>query len=877
MLDIGILENNLNDKVSYPEYLRAFGYDDRDEVNLRFFYDPERGKKAGKEKAITQFFDKILPRLNRYNGMNCGIFLVVNSGGQKAKDIRRCNAFFIEIDEGSFEEQLEKIKAFPIEPTIIIRTKKSLHVYWIIEGGLLDRRRWRAIQYKLINHFGSDEEISDPSRVMRLYGFYHCKDPENKVLVKLLKFDQELKYSVSQFEELDLPELTAGQKKNVNRTPKTYEDAQTTTKPKADVKKAPEPSVVLEGEKIAAGHRHPFMKVEIGKLVSVMKNIDRDAICLAAYAIYKKKCEILPDETYEDFENEYGRMIDDFLSKQTEGEVDSEHYAKARQAFLILHPDIDEKDFKPSPGWTEEEAALLQYEADGKRIEEGWEEYQNQRKSESGHAIDFDTEISDDIDYGTAVKAWQMEHPGQKFNKQWGEAKEALQRAKENNGQVVIGSGFSNDDWMRKLISTEKGLLKSCPQNCRLILENDINLKNIAYNSFTDSIEVTGSIPWAMPAGKQWRDADDSQLLFYIIDHYADGASMAKEHVITALSKVTDDRRFHPIQRYFENLPEWDGIPRASSVIIDYLGADDNEYTRTVTKKILSAAYRRIYSPGIKFDYMLVLIGNQGIGKSTLIEKLGKGWYSDSLTISDILSDVKAAGEKLEGYWMIEIPELAGIDSKRFNPESLKSFLSRKDDKYRPTYGRRTAAHPRQCVIWGTTNKAAGFLRDTTGNRRFWNVYVSGEGKYKPWDLTDNVIDQIWAEVKKQACRIDDLHLSTEIAEQAEKMQKAYMEENPLMGIIEDFLMIPLPDNWDELDLQARRKYLKNPDGDIVRTKVCCLEIWCECLGHDRNEAFSPKNQQEITGVMEQIGRWKRADERKRFPIYGQQRYFVRT
>ena len=150
------------------------------------------------------------------------------------------------------------------------------------------------------------------------------------------------------------------------------------------------------------------------------------------------------------------------------------------------------------------------------------------------------------------------------------------------------------------------------------------------------------------------------------------------------MAKVADDRSYHPIKDYFESLPEWDGVPRAELYFIEYLGAEDNAYTRAATRKLLCAAYRRIYEPGVKFDYCLVLVGPQGIGKSTAIAKLGMEWYSDSLALSDM--NDKTAAEKLQGYWILEIGELAGM--RKAETDKTKAFLSRQDDKYRASFGR---------------------------------------------------------------------------------------------------------------------------------------------------------------------------------------------
>ena len=126
-----------------------------------------------------------------------------------------------------------------------------------------------------------------------------------------------------------------------------------------------------------------------------------------------------------------------------------------------------------------------------------------------------------------------------------------------------------------------------------------------------------------------------------------------------ALLKASAERAFHPIKEYLEALPEWDGTKRLESLLIDYLGAEDNSYVRAVTRKTLTAAVARVFEPGVKFDTVLVLSGPQGIGKSMIFAKLGSIWFSDSLTISDMRD--KTGAEKLQGFWIMEIGEMNGI------------------------------------------------------------------------------------------------------------------------------------------------------------------------------------------------------------------------
>lgn len=429
-------------------------------------------------------------------------------------------------------------------------------------------------------------------------------------------------------------------------------------------------------------------------------------------------------------------------------------------------------------------------------------------------------------------------------------------------------------DWMKQLKYTKRsGELENSAWNLRLILNNDPRLKGIVFNQLADGLEIKGEVPWKHPA-KYWRDADDAQLICYVEDHYG---VFSQRNYDVAVTKVTDDRGYHPIREYFEKLPPWDGVPRVDTLLIDYLGAKDNAYVRAVTRKALCAAYMRIYHPGIKFDYIIVLNGGQGIGKSTLIGMLGMEWFSDSLALSDM--NDKTAAEKLQGYWIHEISEMAGM--RKADLEKVKAFVSRRDDKYRASFGKRVAPHPRQCIFFGTTNAENGYLRDVTGNRRFWNVKVSGEGKYKPWDLTQDTVDQIWAEAAVLAKEGEELFLDHTLEAFANEEQREAMEQDDREGLVREYLDMLLPDGWDDMDVYRRRDYFRDPsdptrpEGVRKRMEVSNIEVWCECFGKPK-EDIQPKDSYAIAAIMKRLEDWEKCKERKSIPIYGQQRVYTR-
>jgi len=302
----------------------------------------------------------------------------------------------------------------------------------------------------------------------------------------------------------------------------------------------------------------------------------------------------------------------------------------------------------------------------------------------------------------------------------------ARQRREQAGSEFADVEG-GGDKWEEKLKYQPKSkVLENSVWNLLLILNNDPDFRNFAYNEMSNRVQITGEVPWERPtSNKYWRDADTAQLKAIIDLRYVSFSS--RNHDV-CFAKVTDDRRFHPIRDYLDALPPWDGIPRIDTQLIRLMQADDTPYVWAVTRKTHVAAVARICRPGIKFDNMLVLDGNQGIGKSSYFKELvGEDYYCETLSLADMAD--KSGAEKVQDSWAAEVSELAGI--KKTDVEVVKSFLSTSDDKYRPSYGKTVESHPRHCVLIGTVNGERGYLRDVTGNRRFWIVKVRQEEQSK--------------------------------------------------------------------------------------------------------------------------------------------------
>ena len=372
--------------------------------------------------------------------------------------------------------------------------------------------------------------------------------------------------------------------------------------------------------------------------------------------------------------------------------------------------------------------------------------------------------------------------------------------------------------WMAKLKRNEDGRVLPTIRNLETIMQNDFNIKGKIYSdSFTGRNYCGGAVPWDKTGYHEWTDEDDCGLIGYIETYYA---VYHKDKCYTALTNVLRNNRINSVADYLNSL-SWDGVERAETLFIDYLGAEDNCYTREVTLKTLLACAIRAYKFGAKYDNMLILTGEQGIGKSTILERLGKDWFADfkARTVG------KEAEEAIAGKWIVEMGELAALNKQE--SEDIKQFLSMKSSYHREAYGRRSIEHKRKCVFFGTSNKDE-FLRDETGNRRFYPLPV-GVKKHKKniWrDLTGDVIDQIWAEIafKVDLCAgdYDALQyqvLSEESNKVLEKLRDEFMEEDPIEPLIEKFASMQVPADWMNMDLKRRITFLEGNmayEGDLI-------------------------------------------------------------
>lgn len=430
-------------------------------------------------------------------------------------------------------------------------------------------------------------------------------------------------------------------------------------------------------------------------------------------------------------------------------------------------------------------------------------------------------------------------------------------------------------DWVGQLTCNKNGKFDNTINNVQLIMEHDAGLRGkYFYDTFKERMTVCGDLPWCKLADRMtttWTDTDDAGLRNFLEIKYEIVNTMKiGDAVLLAMQSCMR----HPVREYLLSL-KWDGVARADTIFIDYLGAEDTEYTRTVTRKALIGAVARIMRPGCKHDHILVLVGPQGCRKSTTLAKLGKSWFSDSFyTVQG-----KEAYEQIQGFWLIEMGEMAA--TRKAELESIKQFVSKQSDSYRAAYAKRTQEHPRQCAFFGTTNDDE-FLRDATGGRRFWPVTVTDKGRETGDYFTAEIVDQVWAEIVMRYSAGENWYLdNAKIEAVARQIQDAHTEMNGKQGLLEQFVERLLPKDWATRNLSQRLAYWNDgfddekQAGTERRKAICALEIHCELFGGTVKD-YTPQKTREYNAMLKRLPGWKARSRINYGEIYGQQRGFVR-
>ena len=425
------------------------------------------------------------------------------------------------------------------------------------------------------------------------------------------------------------------------------------------------------------------------------------------------------------------------------------------------------------------------------------------------------------------------------------------------------------DLWkMRLKLRPRTGDFLDCIYNWDLVQDNDPTFAGLYYNELTMATETDSDLPWRSleQGGRPFTTPDQMALAHYLEREYG---VRPPRFLVDELVTTTSRRRWvNPVKDYLLSLT-WDGVPRVEECLP---GVIPDDYTRVVARKSLVAAAARVLDPGCKWDHTLIMFGKEDLGKSWWVDKLARGFTAPLGRIGD--KDTLLA---MHRSWIMTSDE--GFSLRKADSDVLKEFLTRREDVFRMPYDRETMAHPRRCVIWGTTNDEV-FLRRQEGNRRFMIVHCVNPVDFAK--VTEEYVDQLWAEAVHLYRAGEKLFFDREEKAQAAVERERFTEEDNLTGLIEKYLETLVPDNWDDTAPESRFRWLQDrennftPPGKNPINRVCSWSIWVEVLGNRVGDRGNTKELRDISTALKKMEGWTVLPGRHRGP-YGPQLTFVRT
>ncbi len=374
--------------------------------------------------------------------------------------------------------------------------------------------------------------------------------------------------------------------------------------------------------------------------------------------------------------------------------------------------------------------------------------------------------------------------------------------------EVVLPDMSNTKDpkkWQLGLETSKAGAYKTTMRNAVLMLKHELGIKGVfIYNAFNERLEIKGKVPWEKNRINRYNAIDDREIECIRL-HLAEKFSVefSSQTMWKAVDLVAAGNVYHPIKDVLETY-KWDRVPRVDTWLQTYCGSANNNLTNVMGRKVLTAMIARIYSPGCKFDYVLVLEGAQGIGKSTTCEILGGEWYGDA----PIDPQDKDCIPYIHSKWVVELSEM--ITTRKTDNERLKNFLSRREDDVRLPYARARQRFPRQCIFIGTINPDdVGYLTDTTGNRRFWPVFC------ERFDLEGLKRDreQLLAEAVQIYKKGESLMLPYELIKENEEETMKRLAADPWRWIVAEWIEA----NPEITEITTQHLY-KNVIGGNVQT-----------------------------------------------------------
>lgn len=427
---------------------------------------------------------------------------------------------------------------------------------------------------------------------------------------------------------------------------------------------------------------------------------------------------------------------------------------------------------------------------------------------------------------------------------------------------VSPSEGFDYDAVIARMTGWNKraSSFKATPANLRVLSDCDPTLQSISYNELLQDVSFTAKTPWGESAGTHVESRQISALYRHLTDHYPIDLSRSMVEILVDERAVVN--QVNPVRDYLDSL-EWDGVERLSSALP---GVVEDDYTAMVARKCLAAAVARVYEPGIKWDHVLVIQGTQGLGKTHWVEKMSRGFSSQLGNVSSV-----DTVRELHQSWISVSDECSSFSKGGF--AEWKEFITRTSDTYRQPYEKRAHKRGRAQVIWATTNDEDFIPENEQGTRRFLVVRATEKVDFSV--LTDEYIDQVWAEAKHLYLSGEKLYLTDEENQIAEAVREQFTGHDGLVGTIEAFISSPIAPKWDVMSTQQRVKWLElhaegHVTSDTRRTEVSPIQVWVEGFGKNPADARNSEIQK-LEKIMRTMPSLSLISTSCQQPAYGQQ------
>lgn len=432
---------------------------------------------------------------------------------------------------------------------------------------------------------------------------------------------------------------------------------------------------------------------------------------------------------------------------------------------------------------------------------------------------------------------------------------------------------------LRERLEVDKNgnLLKSL-KNAELILNYDPEVRNIfAYDLFSEMPVLRRTPSWRsfdivtesedcknIQTYAEMTDVDESYLRLHFEERY----NFDARAVLTDALNITEHKNaFHPVRDYLNSL-KWDGVPRLATIFIDCFGVQDSIYAREVGIKFFVGAVRRVFIPASKMDYIPVLVSEEGLGKSKFVRRMAKLWGSDTFYT---FNGSKEAYEQLRGVWIMEIPELNGVQSKSAN--GRKAFVTKGEDRYRSAYLKYTKTYKRQCVFIASSNDVI-FLDDPSEDGRRWWGLMCHKDRIKISVHDDaflELVDMYWAEAVHYYLQGVLPILSENAEAEARTLRQTHKAEDLELGALVDYLNMPVPETWGDMTVFERRRYWHDAREQWTgkpREFICTPEVAREFYEFERSD-LNPRLGRKVSDAIRRTGLYEQTGFKKRFGEYG--------